>query len=314
MSSDHAVTLPPRLTPGALVALLSPASTPAQDQGVGQAQESLEGLGFRVSVGAHARTVHGYLAGTDDERMADLRMALEHPDVQGIFCTRGGYGCLRLLPMLPNPKAVLPKVIVGFSDLTTLHLFFQKHGYPTFWGPMPGTGFGLSPFSAQWLQAAVMSDRPLGILPVSIQPDQDAMHPGEGEGTLTGGTLSLMAASLGSTHEIETRGRIVFIEDTGEEPYKLDRMLTQLLNAGKLSDAAGLVFGIFTDCGPVTYDAAHSFTVAQVLHDRLDSLGLPYFTGLRMGHVRDQVTLPYGVRARMDAAARILEVLDPAVR
>jgi muramoyltetrapeptide carboxypeptidase len=303
---------PPRLRSGDLVALLSPASAPASPARLLQARRSLEGLGLRVRAGRAAARVRGYLAGSDAARAADLATAFRDPEVRGIFCTRGGYGSSRLLehfdPLLARRR---PKAVVGYSDLTVLHLALQQAGVVSFWGPMPGTGTPLSAFSRRWLEQALMSERPLGPLP--NQGRAETLRTGRAEGRLTGGTLTLLAASLGTPYAVQTAGRIVFLEDVGEEPYKLDRMLTHLLAAGRLWDAAGIALGRFADCGPHNFPASRSLSLREVWADRLRPLGIPVFTGLAVGHTRDQLTLPYGVRARIDAGARRLTVLEPGV-
>jgi muramoyltetrapeptide carboxypeptidase len=158
-----------------------------------------------------------------------------------------------------------------------------------------------------------MSAEPAGRVPFSRGRAARTLRPGIGQGRLTGGTLSLMTASLGTAHEIETRGRIVFMEDVDEEPYRVDRMLTQLTAAGKLSDAAGLALGIFTGTKVRNSPGRHSLTMQEVFADHLLPLKVPILANLAAGHVPDQVTLPYGVEARLNAGAGTLELLEPGV-
>lgn len=303
---------PPRLRPGDTVALLSPASPPAPASRLAQARRALEALGFRVRVGRSAGRRLGYLAGSDQERAADLAAAFHDPRIKGIFATRGGYGCSRLLERFdPDLARRHPKAVVGYSDLTTLHLALQRAGLVSFWGPMPGTAAGLDPSSRRWLKRALMSDRPLGPLPVL--PRAETLRAGRAEGPLTGGTLTLLAASLGTPYAVETAGRIVFLEDVGEEPYRIDRLLTQLLAAGLLRDAAGIALGGFTDLGPRTFPRSRSLSLREVWADRLRPLGIPVLSGLTVGHLRGQPTLPYGARARLEAGSRRLTLLEPGV-
>ncbi|MBN1594389.1 LD-carboxypeptidase, partial [candidate division FCPU426 bacterium] len=189
-------------------------------------------------------------------------------------------------------------------------LAMQKAGLVSFWGPMPAAATGLTAFARKWLARAVMSAQPLGVLPAGSL----TIRAGKAVGRTTGGTLTLLAASLGTAYELQTRNRIVFIEDTGEEPYRLDRMLTHLLAAGKLADAAGIALGVFRNCASKAPLARHTFSVREVLHERLRPLGIPVFSGLPVGHIADQVTLPYGVLARMDAGRRTLAILEPGVK
>ncbi len=296
------------------MALVSPASTPKSRIFLDAGKRSLEALGFRVHVGEHALSSHGYLAGTDEERARDFSRAWLDPEIKAIFCTRGGYGTARLLEQFDLDQAVQhPKIMVGFSDLTTLHLALQSRGLVSFWGPMAGVYPGLNAFSAKCLKQALMTLKPIGLLPVQKNAGK-TLHPGKAEGRLTGGTLTLMAASLGTPYSINTCGRIVFMEDTGEEAYKVDRLLTQLLAAGKLVDAAGIAIGRFTETESGNYPRAHNFSLQEVLADRLRPLHIPVFSGLDIGHIRNQPALPYGIRTRLDAGLRTLEILDTAVR
>jgi len=307
--------LPPRLRPGDCVALLSPASPPDRAALIRQGRACLEALGLRVQIGGSAVRRRGYLAGTDAERAEDLRAAFEAPAIKAVFATRGGYGAARMLELFDPRLAVAhPKIVVGFSDLTTLHLALQTAGLVSFWGPMPCAFSGFSAFSARWLRQALMVPNPLGLLPSGGPARSVTLRPGRVEGPLTGGTLTLLSTSLGTPYEVQTAGRIVFLEEVGEEPYKIDRLLTHLLAAGKLADAAGIVLGVFTDSAPRVYSSRHSLNLKEVLADRLTPLKIPVYSGLAVGHIRHQATLPYGVRARLDAHARTLEVLDPAVK
>ncbi len=301
---------PSCLQTGDHVALLSPASPPRDPSMVSRAQTRLQALGFQVHSGRTARQRQGYLAGPDRARSSDLERAFTSPQIKGVFCTRGGYGVSRLLEHLDLDRLRRhPKVLVGFSDLTLLHLALQKVGLVSFWGPMPGASTGISDWSWKWLQRAVFSSQPLGKIPAV---GGQTLRSGQTSGRMTGGTLSLLAASLGAPYEVRTRNRIVFLEDIGEEPYRIDRMLTQLLAAGKLKDAAGIVLGKFTDCEP--RKTRPSFWLREVLIDRLRPLGVPVYSGLPVGHIANQVTLPYGVKARMDARAKTLEILEAGVR
>jgi muramoyltetrapeptide carboxypeptidase len=306
--------VPPRLAPGDTVALLSPASPP-KDRGLlllGKAR--LEQLGFHVMPGRHALAEHGYLAGSDRDRLQDLEAAFRNPAVKAIFCARGGYGVSRLLATFdPALARRHPKALVGFSDVTVLHLALQKAGVVSFWGPMPCTDLGWTPFSVRGLRRALMSGDPVGRVPFSARRRARCLRPGTAQGPLTGGTLSLLAASLGTPYEVETRGRIVFLEDVDEEPYRVDRLLTQLITAGKLSDAAAVALGIFTGTATRNSPAKRSLTLHEVFADHLLPLKVPLLANVAVGHVPDQVTLPYGVEARLNAGAKTLDVLRSGV-
>jgi muramoyltetrapeptide carboxypeptidase len=305
---------PPRLKPGDAVALLSPASPPENMALVKRSVAWLSKFGWKVKLGKNIFSQHGYLAGIDTARAADLTAAFLDIEIKAIFCTRGGYGCSRLLEDFdPGLAAQHPKIVVGFSDITTLHLSLQKQGMVTFGGPMPSSAFFPTPFSTRWLKRALTSVQPLGFLPVAKNSAGKRYFPGKASGLLTGGTLTLLCSSLGTRYEVVTRGRIVFLEETGEEPYKVDRMLTHLLAAGKLADAAGIVLGNFTQSEPKIFSKKNSLTLAEVFQDRLAPLKIPTLSGLRAGHMDSQLTLPYNVMTRLDAAAGSVEVLEAGV-
>ncbi len=307
--------VPRRLAIGDEVALVAPASPVLNARLLALGRERLEQLGLRVNPGRHALTERGYLAGTDRQRLHDLESAFRNPRIKAIFCARGGYGVSRFLSSFdPELARRHPKPLVGFSDITVLHLALQNAGIVSFWGPMPCTSLGWSAFSARSLERALMSAAPAGRVPFSPRRRAATLRRGIAQGALTGGTLTLLTASLGTPYEVETRGRIVFLEDVDEEPFKVDRMLAQLTAAGKLLDAAGVVLGIFTGTRVSNCPARRSLTMREVFADHLLPLRVPVLGHVAVGHVRDQVTLPYGVQARMNAGARTLEILEAGVR
>jgi muramoyltetrapeptide carboxypeptidase len=307
--------LPRRLSAGDRVAVIAPASPPKDRELVLLGRARLEQLGLAVALSRHVHARRGYLAGTDDQRLDDLERAFRDPGIKAIFCARGGYGVSRLLGRFdPAIARRQPKPLVGFSDITVLHLALQKAGVVSFWGPMPCTGLGWSAFSMRGLRRALMAPEPAGLVPFSRGRRPKTLRGGAARGALTGGTLSLLTASLGTPYEVETRGRIVFMEDVDEEPYRVDRMLTQLVAAGKLSDAAGVAVGVFSGTRPHHFPRKGSLTVNDVFADHLLPLGIPILANIAVGHVRDQVTLPYGIEARLDAGGGTLEILQPAVR
>jgi muramoyltetrapeptide carboxypeptidase len=305
---------PPRLAAGDTVALVSPASPPRNRRLLLLGKQRLVQLGFRVVIGTHVMSEYGYLAGADRERLQDLETAYRDPRVTAIFCARGGFGVSRFLAEFDSrPARDHPKALIGFSDITVLHLALQKAGIVSFWGPMPCTDAGWTPFSVRALTRAVMSVGPVGHVPFSSRRRPKTLRPGTAQGCLTGGTLSLLVASLGTPYEIDTCGRIVFLEDVGEEPYRVDRMLTQMIAAGKLSDAAGVALGAFTDTRIRNSPGRRSLTMREVFADHLLPLKIPVLANLAVGHVPDQVTLPYGIETCLDAGARTLQLLEPGV-
>jgi len=312
----HHLVLPNKLKTGDRVSLIAPGSPPS-DEKLALALSSLSSLGFRVKEGTHLRKKNGYLAGTDADRLSDLHQAFSDPDTDAVWCVRGGYGCARLLPGL-NFDIIRnnPKVFIGYSDITALHVaIHQQTGLATFHGPVAVSD--LPSFTLNHLRAVVMGEeaphRIQGVTdasaPLHYQPFTIA--PGRAEGSLTGGNLALLAALAGTPFAPVFKDKIVFIEDVGEKPYRIDRMITQLLQATDLRAAAGIALGIFDDCNPDP--ESPSLTLGETLKLCLGNLGIPVFYGLPFGHIQGQCTLPYGVKAILDADAFSLLLPDSAV-
>ena len=306
-----------RLSVGDTIGLVGPSGAVRTEGAGDRAIAYMEQLGFRVKVGESAHARYGYLSGTDEVRARDLNALFADPQVDGIVCTRGGYGTMRMLDMLDyDVIRANPKVFVGFSDITALHIaFLEKCGLVTFHGPMAAGWLEdfADGFTQPALFRAVMRAEPLGALDNAPgYPARRTVNPGSVEGVLVGGNLSLIAGTIGTPYEIDTRGRILFIEEVGERTYCVDRMLTQLRLAGKFNDCAGIVFGDFADC-PVEYPD-FGLTLEEIIRDVAAPCGKPIMTGLQAGHVTPKLTLPLGVRVRMDADACSLTVLESAVK
>jgi len=270
---------------------------------------ALERLGFRARFTNRVFQSYRYLAGHDADRADELIQAIEDPSIQAIMAFRGGYGCARLVPLL-NERRIREncKIFMGFSDLTTLHLLFNKCGWITFHGPMAGTE-SLAKISAEREEHLVSLLTNKFYRPILRFPQLESRSSGTAEGVLTGGCLSLVAASLGTPYEIQTKGKILFLEDTGEPPYRIDRMITHLRLAGKLDSAAGLLLGQFSDCSP----PAEDYSIDDVLRDVLSGLNIPVLTNFPAGHALDNWALPLGVKAKIDADALAVRFLEPAV-
>jgi muramoyltetrapeptide carboxypeptidase len=307
---------PRRLKRGDLIGLVSPASRIADTTRIERGVRYLEGLGYRVLVGDHITRQHGYLAGTDEERTADLHAMFENPDVNAIVCVRGGYGSPRLLPLIRyRTIARNPKIFVGYSDITALHLaFWRKTRLVTFHGPMLGVDLAdpMDPFTEELFWDLLTSPKRHG--PIAFpEPGPVATSPGRATGRLLGGNLALITSLLGTPFLPQFPGAVLYLEDIGEDPYRVDRMLAQLLAAGILSNAAALLLGQFTDCVPRD-SSSPSFSVMEVLQEYAAAAGRPGLTGVPFGHERRKMTLPVGIRARVDAGKRTLEYLESAVR
>ena len=282
---------PAPLRRGDVIGVVSPAA--AVDEASLQAGvRLLEEAGFRVHLGAATLKKAGYLAGTDRERLADLEDMFRNPGVKAIIAARGGYGSGRLLPLLdPEVPRAHPKIVVGHSDLTfLLNDFVQRAEFVTFHGPMIA-GLEQRPEAAAAMFALLSGDR-VGW----HQPAQSVVQPGTAEGVLAGGSLSVIVSMLGTPWTLETRGRLLFLEDVNEKPYRIDRMLTQLRHAGALDGIAGVIFGEMAGC---TAGENERVTVRDVIAEAFASAPYPVAFGLPSGHGAGTLTLPFGVRARL---------------
>lgn len=317
-----AAPLRPRvLRPGDTVGLITPSTYVADPDRLLLAERTVRFFGLRMKRGRHVGRRTGYLGGSIQERLDDLHAMFADPEVRGVFCIRGGYGASQLLDGIDYPLIRRnPKIFLGYSDITALHLAIGKQtGLVTFHGPIVLSRF--TEYTRRYFRKALFETEPLGV--VTNPPDSDPLRPahllrtirgGRARGPLTGGNLSLIAATMGTPYEIETRGRILFLEDVGEEPYAVDRMLTQLRLAGKLESAAGIVFGECQDCRPRDFRPSYesTFSLGEVLDHILGGLKVPVLSGMTLGHTPDQATLPLGVMATLDADKGELVIEEPA--
>ena len=303
-----AVRCPPVVRPVApgpepTVAVVSSAS-PAFDASLVQAGlAALEDAGLRVVIGHAVGRERGYLAGTPEDRAADLHWAFSEPEVDVVMQIRGGYGSGQVVPLLDFELiAAHPKPFVGMSDITLLHLALRRHaGLVTFWGPnCVQLGRDQSGYSVDRLSRALRGE----VAPVG-SPDGggpvETLVPGRAHGPLAGGTTTLLAASLGTPYEIETDGCVLLLEDVHVEPYEVDRCLTQLLHAGKLDAAAGFAIAEHSDVRTEESFGGHTLELAQVFDDILVPLGRPTVYGLPLGHAPRIATVPLGVEVELDA-------------
>ncbi|MCY3773766.1 MAG: LD-carboxypeptidase [Gemmatimonadetes bacterium] len=315
------VLKPPALKPGDTIGIVAPASHSALPSALNNGRRSLETLGFRTVTATHHADRHGFLAGRDDDRLGDLEAMFADPDIQGIVCLRGGYGSARMLPRMDFEMIrAHPKVFVGYSDITALHGAIRRHtGLVTFWGPMVSSDMSpdFRPFNRDAFMKAVTGTAAIGTIPHPDDlPPVQVIRGGTAVGPLIGGTLSLLAAAAGTPYEFEYDGAILFFEDVGEEPHRIDRMLTQLLQAGRLERVSGIVIGECAGCGSAPNNPAFpygNFSIEEVFAERLLPLGIPVIFGLGIGHGTYKATLPLGVRATLDGDARRLTIEESGV-
>lgn len=304
------LTRPRRLVPGDTVAVVA-TSGPLVPERLARGVRLLESWGLRVRVGPHAldrdpRNAH--LAGTDADRAADLQAAWCDPEVSAVLVGRGGSGVTRLLDLLDwaAMAAAGPRVLVGFSDVTALHEAVATHlGLASLWGPMPaGLALGDDPPdapTAEHLRRTLFE--PDTVRTIAAESTTPVVS-GRATGVLVGGTLTLLASTVGAPESRPAAGGIAFLEDVGEPAFRLDNRLTQLLRTGWFDAVQGVVLGTWTDCGPDAQD---------VLLDRLGRLGVPVLAGLPFGHGRPALTIPMGVEAELDADRGTLTLAEPAL-
>jgi muramoyltetrapeptide carboxypeptidase len=311
---------PRRLSQGDTVGLIAPASNENEDEDIRIAADIVESLGFRVRLGEHIFTRNLYLAGTDQQRADDVNNMFAQDDVDAIFCVRGGYGTPRILPFLDYDLiADNPKILMGFSDITgLLTAIHSKTGMVGFHGSVLRHNFSeytLSEFKKVVMHP--MSRTSIGAAPpfetgvgrVNAANRMTRIAGGTARGPLLGGNLSLICSLMGTEFEPDFRGRILFLEDVDEAPYRIDRLLTQLWLANKLSEVAGIAFGKFTK----TETSGNSFSIEEVLRDRCSDLGIPVIRGFMIGHVADRTVVPIGIEAELNADDATLTLLDTAV-
>jgi muramoyltetrapeptide carboxypeptidase len=310
------VILPRALRPGDPVALVCPAG-PVDEERIETALARCRALDLEPRPGRSIRARTGYLAGTDRERAEDLAEAIAG-DAAAIWAIRGGYGTLRTLEHVSLGTLLeRPRPFIGFSDNTITHLALHGMGLVSFHGPHAGHPH-FPPATERAFRTVLQVAEPAGVLPPGeeVAGPPVALVSGVAEGPLLGGNLALLAASCGTRYQPDTRGALLFIEDIAEPLYRIDRMLMQLRLAGLLDGIAGLLFGEFAAMpDPILQaGAAGRPCLEGVLHELIAPLGVPAALGLPFGHARENWTLPLGVRARLDADAGTLELLDPAVR
>jgi muramoyltetrapeptide carboxypeptidase len=311
---------PPRLASGTRIGLVAPAGPLLERDDLTRAQELCRALGYEPVLGKNAHRRSGYLAGTDSERLADLNAALRDPSINAIWCIRGGYGSIRLLDQVDYAAmAERPKVLIGFSDATALlNAIHRLTGVVTFHGPMARaslTGFSRLHFE-RVLKVAEAPGR-LGRIPLPpdvLVPQENrivSLFGGTAEGPLFGGNLTLLQCLIGTPYFPELAGAILFLEDVGEDLYRVDRMLAHLRLIGAFRRLAGVLVGRFTELKRSGGDGALGFD--EVLANYFEPLGIPVSYGFPVGHIEEQWTLPLGVRARLDADRGEVELLEAAV-
>lgn len=301
-------TLPKRLQRGDTVGVIAPSSPPDLEN-LKRALPFLEELGLKVKMGNAVEAKYGYLAGTDEERLADLHAMFEDPEVAGIICAGGGYGAARMTDRIDFAMIKEnPKVFWGYSDITFLHTAIGQYAdLVTFHGPMLASDVGKDEFHER-------SGRMFGQLfaPFELHYDEgiSTLTPisrGVGQGELVGGNLGLLRSSIGTKFEIDTKDRILLIEDIEKQPYEVDAMLNQLRMARKFEELAGVVIGDFKNSDPKKPE--ESLSLDQVFDHYFKDLGVPVVKGFKIGHCEPNFSVPLGAVAKLDATEMTLTIL-----
>lgn len=317
--AQRALVKPPRLKPGALVGVVAPSGV-LDDAQVERCVRNLEAFGVRVKLAPNVRAAHGGYAGTAAQRVEDLHAMFRDREVDAIWCARGGSGVSAMLPLIDYGLVRRsPKIVVGYSDVTALHLaLLRRAGLVSFHGPVATSTF--SDYSAAGLRAVLMEPGSRPTFEAAAENLARVLEPafmprtyveGVATGRLVGGNLSVLSALVGTPYGAAAGPSLLFLEEVSEAPYRIDRMLTQLAQSGLLGSVAGAMLGIFQRCEPA--DGEPSLSLQEVLASHFDALRRPAGYGYSFGHVAHQMTLPVGVRARLDTRSRTLTLLEPAV-
>jgi muramoyltetrapeptide carboxypeptidase len=314
------IVKPKRLKLGDTLGVIAPSSALPEHMVV-KALANLEGLGFKLKLGKYIREKNGYLAGTDSQRVEDIHWAFSDKEVDAVWCLRGGYGATRILPNIDyNIIKKNPKIFIGYSDITAFHVaIYQKTGLVTFHGPVGTSEY--NDFTKPNALNILMNPTPQYKLENAAENlknesnlfKMEVITAGKCKGKLIGGNLSLLSAMDGTPYGLKNlKGKILFMEDIEERPYRIDRMLTQMLQSHDFKQLAGIALGVFEGCNPKPEE--NSLSLIECLKDRLGNLGIPVIYGLSFGHINHQFTLPMGIEAELNTeGGGSLTLLESAV-
>ena len=307
--SIHQLLKPKALTWNSTLGLIAPASPVYDPADFDEMLITLQKLGFNLVLGVHVRDRNGYLAGTDQNRANDLMAMFENDSIDAILCVRGGWGCNRILDLLDYDLIKKnPKPLIGFSDITSLHnALLSKSGLVSFHGPVGTSDW--NDFTKESFQS-ILIDKKKGVYDLpDTEDDAFVINSGTAEGQIVGGNLSVLVAMIGSDYLPTFNDSILFLEDVGESVYRIDRMITQLKLSGILDKVSGIIFGKCTKCDA----GSNSLSLQQVFIDHIKPLNIPAFYGGMISHEKLNVTIPVGLRARMNADDCSFRILEEAV-
>lgn len=306
------IILPKRLKRGDTIGIAAPAGPIHENSEVGKFETVLHSMGFKTQVAEHTYGQYGFLSAPDETRAKEFMELIADESVSGIFFIRGGWGCARLLPLLDFEVIKSnPKVIMGFSDITTLlNAITSKTGIITFHGPSGNSSW--NDYSIRYLKDVLINAKPVRYSNTkAVDHSITTYSGGIAEGPLYGGNLSVICGLVGSDYLPDWKGKILFLEDVMEEPYRVDRMLTHLSLAGVFKEVNGIILGNFRKCKAEEPD--RSFTLEEVFEHHFASAKIPVFYGAQIGHVRNKFTVPIGIRVTMDADIGTIELAEPSV-
>jgi len=299
---------PRSLRPGDTIQFVTPASPLSADK-LEFMTRLLEAAGYKTKVAKHALDADGYLAGSDLDRATDFQAAFDDPETSAVMCTRGGYGCSRIMPFLDFERiSNSGKMLIGFSDITMLHLALNRLGTPTVHGPMALTlHYPREPWVYDSFLRALNGDLTFP----NEAPKPTTLVGGVAEGETVGGCLCLLTDSIGTPWALETEGKLLVIEDVDENPHRIDAMFSHLVNSGLAEKAAGFVIGEMTRTDERADEAIGAKPWREIVRDRLGPLGKPLIIDLPIGHAKNMLTLPLGLQARLDADSGVITYLEP---
>ena len=310
------INKPKALKTGDKIGVVAPSSPVRNRELISIVETTIENMGFKPIMYPSCYEIHGFLSGTDKVRAEDINNAFGNNDIDGILCLRGGYGTPRILSMLDYSIIKNnPKVFIGYSDITGIHMVLNKIcRMVTFHGPTGTSDCFIennkNSYTKQILSKNIFKTKPLGIVENLGDEEIVTVNGGQAEGEIIGGNLSLLVSTLGSSYEIDTKGKIFFIEEVGEYNYKIDRMLNSLALAGKFEDCNGVILGTWKGCSK-EHDK-YSLDLITMFNEIIKPFGKPVINNFRAGHVNPQITIPFGTKVRLDADKKEVEFLESA--
>ncbi|MBU0473323.1 MAG: LD-carboxypeptidase [Bacteroidetes bacterium] len=309
---------PKKLLKGDVIGIISPASSTKDNTRIEKGVKYLEKLGYRVEVGKNVGKTHGYLAGTDEERLDDLHSMFENKNVKAIINVRGGYGSGKLLDKIDYSLIKKnPKIFVGYSDITALQMaFLKKTGLVTFAGPMLAVDFWkdeVNAFTEENFWNMITSTKKIGKLQNPDNENFYTLTKGRGEGNLIGGNLALFSSLLGTPYLPDFKNSVLMFEEIGEEPYRIDRMFYQIKFASNnFKDVEGVIIGRFVDCY-IKDKESPSLTLNDVISDYFEQLKIPIIYNVKHGHIEQNLTIPWGLKVKLNASRNFIEIAESAV-